>query len=103
MPDARSKPNGGDKRSVPSRKRKPAVQSGGGNSRPARNDAKTTRTARSQGLDPGEWRVNAKSAVSFTLYDCTGAPLRPELQKEIEEWAESVAKREHLLLNVAQG
>jgi hypothetical protein len=47
--------------------------------------------------------VNAKSAVSFTLYDCTGAPLRPDLQKEIEEWAESVAKREKLLLNVTQG
>lgn len=101
MPDVGGQANRGSKRAISPRKGK--VQPSGDNSSTARNNAKATRPTRSQGLDPGEWRLNAKSAVNITLYDCSGAPLRPDLQEEIEQWAESVAKRESLVLNIALG
>lgn len=95
--------NQSNKRILPDRKKREAVQPSGHNRRAAKHNAKASRPTRTQGPDPGEWRVNAKSAVSLTIYDISGAPLRPDLVKELEEWAESVTKRESLVLNVALG
>lgn len=102
MQDARSESNGENGRRTTPRKRR-EVQSGGTNKRAAKDNAKATRAARSNGPDPGEWRVNAKSALNITLYDMSGAPIRPELMKEMEEWAENVAAREKLVVSVAKG
>lgn len=104
MPDPRSQSSNGDsKRTLPNRKGREVIQSGGDNRRPARNNGKTTRPSRTPQPDPGEWRVNAKSAVNMTLYDMSGAPLRPDLVKELEEWVEAIAKREALVVNVTLG
>lgn len=104
MPTSESATNGREPdRATTSRKKREVLQPGGHNKRPAKHNGKAARIISSQGLDPGAWRMNAKSAISITLYDMSGAPLRPDLVKEFEEWAEAVAKRESLVLNVAMG
>lgn len=47
--------------------------------------------------------MNAESAVNITLYDMSGAPLHPDVVREITLCAEKIAKRDKLLVNVIRG
>ncbi len=47
--------------------------------------------------------MNAKSSVSITIYDMSGAPLNPLVVSELERKAEALAKDHKLTINVSQG
>lgn len=47
--------------------------------------------------------MKAKSAISVTLYDMSGAPLHPSAAAELERAAERLAQTYKLTLNVEQG
>lgn len=43
------------------------------------------------------------NAVSVTIHDLSGAPLNPKVVADFEKYAEKVAKKEGLVVNVARG
>jgi outer membrane protein OmpA-like peptidoglycan-associated protein len=45
-------------------------------------------------------RAWMSSAIHITLFDMSGAPLSPDVAKQLEQLAEKLAKKEKLTLNV---
>lgn len=43
------------------------------------------------------------NAVSVTIHDLSGAPLSPKVIQDFEKYAEKLAKKEGLVVNVARG
>lgn len=91
------------KRRNPRKHYRQTLQSDQHSRRSAKDNAAATNTPDSQGLDPGAWRLNAKSAISVTLYDMSGAPLHPIVLREMEDMADRLAKWYKLVAHVEQG